>query len=112
MTWQQMKVGNIAAKSDSFVEYAKKCFVKIGIDIYMSDQEISELYEEQQNRFGKKLNAFYQYRALFAPLVESIILVDRLVFLEEESCVKDCYLVKMFDSSISPRSYAVVATKL
>jgi len=112
LSWQQMMVGNIAAKSDSFVEYAKKCFDKFEVDIGMSDQELSELYQEQENKFAKKLNAFYQFRALFAPLVESIILVDRLVFLEEESCVKDCYLVKMFDSSISPRSYAVVATKL
>ena len=112
LSWQQMMVGNIAAKSDSFVEYAKKCFDKFKVDIGMSDQELSELYQEQENKFAKKLNAFYQFRALFAPLVESIILVDRLVFLEEESCVKDCYLVKMFDSSISPRSYAVVATKL
>ena len=112
LTWQQMKVGNIATKSDNFLKYARGCFEKIGVDICLSDQEISELYQEEDNKFGKKLNAFYQFRALFAPLVESIILVDRLVFLEEDSSVKDCYLVKMFDSNISPRSYAVVATKL
>jgi len=111
LTWQQMKVGNTAAKCGSFLEYARACFNKIGVELAMTDQQIVEMYQDLAARFSKKLNAFYQLRALLAPLVESIILVDRLVYLQEETSVKECYLVKMFDSTISPRSYAVVATK-
>ena len=111
LTWQQMKVGNTAAKCETFLEYARTCFNKIGLELAMSDQQLVEMYQDLAARFGKKLNAFYQLRALIAPLIESIILVDRLVYLQEETSVKECYLVKLFDSTISPRSYAVVAIK-
>ena len=35
-------------------------------------------------KFGHKLNAFYQFRSIFAPLIEGLILLDRLTYLQEQ----------------------------
>jgi hypothetical protein len=62
--------------------------------------------------YGRKLNCFYQFRALFAPLVEAIILLDRVLFvLEQKSSTQSVALYKLFDPVTSPRCYALVATK-
>lgn len=54
--------------------------------------------------------SFYQFRALFSLLIESIILTDRLLFLKENK-IENSSIVKLFDSTVSPRSYAIVAIK-
>ena len=75
----------------------------------MTDEEVLEFFSEHEEKFKKKLVSFYQYRVLFSLLIESIILTDRLLFLKEHKI--DSSLVKLFDSNVSPRSYAVVAIK-
>lgn len=49
-----------------------------------TDEEMEKIFEAEQRKFGQGLNAFYQYRSLFAPLIEGLILLDRLVFLLEQ----------------------------
>lgn len=58
------------------------------------------------------MNRFYQFRALFAPVVEAIILLDRVLFMLEHGQTRSVGLYKLFDAVTSPRCYALVATKL
>ena len=87
----------------------RKVESKLHFESNMTDEEVREFFSEYADKFQKKLMSFYQYRVLFSLLVESIILTDRLLFLKENQI--DSSLVKLFDSNVSPRSYAVVATK-
>jgi len=52
---------------------------------------------------------FYVLRLLLAPLWEALILLDRLLFLTEKGY--PAALIPLFDPSISPRNYALVAFK-
>merc|ERR1711915_686864 len=103
-------VGRIANKSKSFVEYVRKAVFKLKIDLKMDDEEIIKIFSIHEDKYLHKLQCFYQYRALFSPLIESIILVDRLLFLKEKNFTNS-FLVQIFDKSVSPRSYGIVATK-
>ena len=93
----------------SLVFLYRKVELKLHFESNMTDEEVREFFSEYEEKFKKKLMSFYQFRVLFSLLVESIILTDRLLFLKENKI--DSSLVKLFDSNVSPRSYAVVATK-
>ena len=60
----------------------------------------------------KSLIAFSVLRQLFAPSVESLVVLDKLCYLKEEcAAVKSGFAVRLFDPVESPRCYALVALK-
>ena len=71
-------VGKRAGKASSFPEYAKIAFQSLGEKIDVEDSELANWFKDQEKQYAKKLAAFHQFRALFAPLVENAILLDRL----------------------------------
>ena len=103
-------VGRIAAKCQGFPQYVRKAEQKLGICFDLTDGDIEELYSDLEKKHWKQLVCFYQYRALFALLIESIILTDRLLYLKEKG-ILNAMIVKLFDSVVSPRCYALVAIK-
>ena len=50
----------------------------------MNTEELESIYDSMSIEYGQKLNTFYQLRSLFAPLIEGLILLDRLTFLLEQ----------------------------
>lgn len=111
LSFHDQQVGRIAAKSLNFVDYVHRAFKKLSIDLPYSDEYILEFYDTYQPMYQQKLNCFYQIRSLFAPIVEGIIMLDRLLFISENHCVKSCRIVRLFEPAISPRCYAIVASK-
>ena len=77
----------------------------------MNDVEIEVIYKSLSEKHRNDLNAFYQLRALFGPLIEGLILLDRIVYLFEQNCTYKAYLLQLFDPVISPRCYGIVAWK-
>ena len=77
----------------------------------MKEDEIQEIYHTFSFNHRNKLNSFYQLRTLFGPLIEGLILLDRTVYLMEQPCVTETYLVRLFDAVISPRCYGIIAWK-
>ncbi|XP_072503371.1 methyltransferase-like protein 25B [Notamacropus eugenii] len=53
--------------------------------------------------------AFFSLALLLAPLVETLILLDRLLFLQEQGCYAE--LLPVFRPELSPRNLVLVATK-
>ena len=111
MLYQLFQVGRIAAKCETFLDYVKKAFKKLEIEISMKDDEVEEIYQTLAAKHGNKLNAFYQLRTLFGPLIEGLILLDRIVYILENDSTAKVYLVRLFDPVISPRCYGIVACK-
>lgn len=109
--FQDQQVGRIAAKSANFVDYVQKSFVKLGLELKMNPVELESIYDSMSVEYGQKLNSFYQLRSLFAPLIEGLILLDRLTFLLEQVQVQEAHLVRLFDAVISPRCYALIVNK-
>ena len=54
---------------------------------------------------------FWTVRAVLAPLIEGLLLLDRLLYLHEDvRCASSC-LLPLFDPEISPRSFVVVGAR-
>lgn len=61
-----------------------------------------------------QFDVFLQVKILMGPIVEYVILLDRLIYLYEfevNHAIADVehYLIKIFDPSISPRCHAMVS---
>ena len=77
----------------------------------MKEDEINEIYLTFASKHQQTLYSFFQLRALFGPLIEGLILLDRTVFVMEQPGIDDVYLVRLFDAVVSPRCYGIVAMK-
>jgi len=108
---KQVVVGRRAAKASSFPEYAKVAFQSLGEKIDVDDTELAKWFKGQEEQHAKKLAVFHQFRALFAPLVENVILLDRLCYLREQEGLTDCSIVRLFTPALSPRAYALQASR-
>ncbi|XP_020578252.1 protein RRNAD1 isoform X2 [Phalaenopsis equestris] len=58
------------------------------------------------------IGPYWSLRAAFGPLLETYILLDRLLFLQEHSNFVEAQLVPLFDPALSPRNMAIVARKI
>lgn len=98
-------------KCDGFVDYVRKSLKRLGVD---GGELVTEAYLEGLERKYEveleQLKVFYLYRMTYAPIVEGLILLDRLLFLKECG-YENSYLVKLFDPVVSPRCYSIVAFK-
>lgn len=106
---QVLRVGKMRYKS--FDDYLRKFCKKF--DIHLTDdfttEKIQEIYMDHQ--FDHRLiNLMYLIRLLYAKIVETLILLDRYLFLLEKD-FGDVFLVKMFDEVVSPRNYGLIAIK-
>ena len=57
------------------------------------------------------VGSYWSLRASLGQLVETYILLDRLLFLQEKGSFVEACLFPIFDSTISPRNVAIVARK-
>ncbi|XP_064089296.1 probable methyltransferase-like protein 25 isoform X2 [Macrobrachium nipponense] len=85
-------VGRIAAKCQNFNEYARAAFAKLGIDVEMEEEELLE-YDKKYGSHIRKLEMFFLFRASLAPIIEGLILLDRLAYLYEQNS-KDLLIAK------------------
>ena len=99
----------------SFLEYCKYCIPLIEVEDKhflqdLSDSDIENF--EQINAPSKhQMFIFNHYRACFAYLLEHLFLLDRLLFLRENG-IEESEVAQLFDPKLSPRCYAVVASKM
>lgn len=94
-------------KPTNFVNYVRKNLKKFGSTLAPSDGELMELYHAYSS---VDLQAFYLFRAHLAPVIESVVLLDKLLYLYENGYEKS-YLVRLFDPVVSPRCYGLISLK-
>lgn len=71
--------------------------------------ELQAITIQNDLRHWRRIVIFYTLRLMFAPLIESIILYDRALFLQENEChVK---INATFDPRISPRNHITCSSK-
>ncbi|XP_053679612.1 probable methyltransferase-like protein 25 [Anopheles nili] len=102
-------VGRI--KSCGFLDYVRKSITRLKLSdkITITDEYLHEL-EKQFTGELEQLKVFYLIRQQFAPVIETLILLDRLLYLLECG-YKHSFLVKLFEPVVSPRCYALIALK-
>ncbi|KAK6270362.1 hypothetical protein POUND7_007467 [Theobroma cacao] len=58
------------------------------------------------------IGVYWSLRAAFGPLLETFILLDRLLFLQEQAGNLEAVMLPIFDPALSPRNVAIIAKKL
>lgn len=105
----QRQVGRFKKKISSFIEYVRKASSRLNVDMNLNDEGLQRILDEYEHR-KHELDLFYLIRGMLAPVIESLILLDRLLFLQEKG-IEDSFLVQLFNPVISPRCYGMVSIK-
>ncbi|XP_053561253.1 methyltransferase-like protein 25B [Bombina bombina] len=89
-----------------FKEYARLGLKRVGLD---PDTPLNEASVEHMLSQHQNVIAFFTLALLLAPLVETLILLDRIIYLQEEGF--HCELIPLFKPKFSPRNLVLVAAK-
>lgn len=96
------------SKSHTFLDYVQKSFKKFNTAC-PSDEEIAAIETQYQGHWDQ-MQLFYIIRMLFAPVIETVIVLDRLLYLKENG-YDESYVVQIFDPVVSPRCFGIVSLK-
>ncbi|KAL6547003.1 hypothetical protein OROMI_022724 [Orobanche minor] len=109
-----------------FVEFCKSGLGRLGL--YDSqDIDFSKLWKETEeysvlrylskanrcaNQLQELVGPYWTLRAALGPVLETLLLLDRLLFLQEQGDVLFAVLLPLFDPVLSPRNMALIAEKV
>lgn len=110
----EVKVTNLGPiKATSFAEYvtnAQKAKLEMFEGHTIDEDVASSYYKDHLSRWNQML-IFYLFRMSFAAVIESVILMDKVLYLLESEEIRELRLVKLFDPVVSPRCYLIQASK-
>ncbi|XP_044757290.1 methyltransferase-like protein 25 [Coccinella septempunctata] len=96
----------------NFTEYVYMALRKLELnvdDLDITEDYLRNLYSQYEPRLSE-LNIFYLIRSMTSQIIESLIMLDRLLFLLEQGH-ENSFLVRLFDPVVSPRCYGVISLK-
>ena len=90
-----------------FCDYALKATAHLNIfeETELKTEEIRQMEQEWW-----RVVAFYTLRLLFGPILETVLLLDRGLYLMEQG-LEGC-LVPIFDPRLSPRNFVLLSHKI
>ncbi|XP_030638269.1 methyltransferase-like protein 25B [Chanos chanos] len=90
----------------SFSEYAQLGFQRVGLpaDLPLDHASVNAMLKQ-----NSKVLVYFSLSLLLAPVVETMVLLDRMLFLQEKGLQSQ--LVALFDPAFSPRNLVLVAVK-
>lgn len=90
----------------SFSEYARMALPRVGLPVDLPfNPDCVDAMLAQQGR----VVAYFSLVLLLAPVVETLVLLDRMIFLQERGFQSK--LIPLFDAVLSPRNLVLVAVK-
>ncbi|EEH05306.1 conserved hypothetical protein [Histoplasma capsulatum G186AR] len=95
----------------SFAAYAHAAIEKLSRDAHYGGAIQEKGYEARYAVYRKNLSIVWSLMAFSAGVVESVIVVDRWLFLREQTEVKEAWVEAVFDYQQSPRNLVVVGIK-
>jgi hypothetical protein len=111
------RLGRIKQNKE-FVPFVKASLKRLKLPEDTITAEEAELHylKSKEKRVDKQFVTLWTLRGLLAPIVESIILVDRWLYLND--CVvnsqddkKGAWMYPLFDLDLSPRNIVYIASK-
>ena len=116
---QAISVGSVKhVDRKSFAQYAEAARRRLGLVSTDSvrDGAIDAPSAEQEQMLGqwREYLCFYILRLCLAPVLESLLLIDRLLFLNEQHEGEgggDTALLPLFDPWISPRNFVLIGRR-
>ncbi|KAG1460679.1 hypothetical protein G6F46_005388 [Rhizopus delemar] len=111
-------IGRLNKKKDftSFSVYVQAALSRLGLPAgTITDEEANDYYNMYKaKQIDKQIAYVWSLRAILAPVLESIILIDRWLYLNDvipDSPTKKVCLWPLFDPITSPRNMVIMATK-
>jgi hypothetical protein len=103
-------------KCNSFIEYFKEALNRLKLNNYSKLPDITYSSVELEKRFQyyskffNEIVSFYIIQLFMAPVIESLIVSDRVLYLQELN-VHQIEIIPIFDEHLSPRNLCIVASK-
>ncbi|XP_033750586.1 protein RRNAD1-like isoform X2 [Pecten maximus] len=95
------------AENLSFESYVKSALGRLGLDTDVKVQVMQQA--KSYLPYLQNVVAFYTLRLSLAPVVESLILLDRMLYLYEQGIPS--VLLPIFDPALSPRNFVLLASR-
>jgi len=93
-----------------FEEYVLKATDGLNVNFEMKDlTEDDKDIRSKQDQWWRVVS-FYTLRLLFAPLIETLVLLDRCLYLHDKG--QSCSLAPLFDPRLSPRNFVIYSFKI
>jgi hypothetical protein len=96
----------------TFESYANACLSsRLGDEhASLSHHHLSGIYERYSSLMHR-VSMMASLQSILSPLIESLVLIDRLLYLQNQSCVTHVTMMPAFDPLLSPRNMVIVALK-
>ncbi|CAN8293048.1 unnamed protein product [Cochlearia groenlandica] len=110
-TDDQKPMRQTSSNSDcsSFEKYCISAFSSLDLEL-PQDLDLKTTWNEI-DAFTELIGPFWSIRAALAAVVETLILLDRLLFLQEQGGSMNVVMLPIFDPNISPRNVAIIAKR-
>ncbi|XVF79451.1 hypothetical protein PTKIN_Ptkin14bG0224100 [Pterospermum kingtungense] len=99
-----------ADKYSLFVKFCESGLCRLGLKP-LDDINFHGIWKEVEP-YVNLIGVYWSLRAAFGPLLETFILLDRLLFLQERAGHLEAVMLPIFDPALSPRNVAIIAKKL
>ncbi|PKI49139.1 hypothetical protein CRG98_030485 [Punica granatum] len=94
----------------NFEEFSLSGLQRLGLQP-LQDMDLHWIWKEHEP-FMEFIGPYWSLRAAIGGVLETLILLDRLLFLQEQGIPLKAFMLPIFDPSLSPRNVAIVAMKI
>ncbi|XP_057765319.1 uncharacterized protein LOC130986063 isoform X2 [Salvia miltiorrhiza] len=102
---------HVVNRYSMFVKFCKSGLDRLELND-LQDIEYSSVWKETEE-FSELVGPYWTLRAALGPILETLLLLDRLLYLQEQSNVlSEAVMVPLFDPVLSPRNVALIARKI
>ncbi|KAJ0045523.1 hypothetical protein Pint_04977 [Pistacia integerrima] len=101
-----------AVSTDKYLLFEKFCqsgLCRLGLKP-LDSENLHGIWDEAEP-FADIIGPYWSLRAALGPLLETYILLDRLLFLQEQGGSLEAVMLPIFDPVLSPRNVAIIAKK-
>ncbi|KAA8523469.1 hypothetical protein F0562_009892 [Nyssa sinensis] len=99
-----------ADKYSLFEKFSRSGLCRLGLH-HLQDINLAGLWKETEP-FAELIGPYWSLRAALGPVLETILLLDRLLFLQEQGNLLEAVMIPIFDPTLSPRNVALIAKKI
>ncbi|XP_058218994.1 uncharacterized protein LOC131329696 isoform X1 [Rhododendron vialii] len=108
---QTAKCGEVRPidKISLFEKFSQSGLHRLGLSC-SNEIDFAGLWKETEP-FSELIGPYWSLRAALGPVFETIVLLDRLLFLQEQDKLLEAYILPIFYPVLSPRNVALIAKK-
>ncbi|XP_050146401.1 uncharacterized protein LOC126621841 isoform X2 [Malus sylvestris] len=93
-----------------FQKYCLSGLSRLGLEP-LKEMDVHGIWKEVESS-AELIGPYWSLRAAFGPLLETFLLLDRLLFLQEQGSSIEAEMQPIFNPALSPRNVAIIAKKL